>query len=247
LEALADLFAIFRATERLERAYVRDAVTAGDYERACERLIAQFRTLWGSMRASGGGGGAGVSASAVPAYGGEAGGGAGAGSGGSVTGQSNNPNAPFSIEAFMQQYHLQCPMAYNRLVQVGLPATIEHRKAPRPGGGGAGGGAGGGSGNGGGAAGARAVAEAVQHFITAMDSLKLNMVAVDQVCPLLSDLVGSLSRVGSLPPDFAPKTKAKEWYGKLYRQPASYELTEQEARQLLFDLESGYNEFIAGV
>eukprot|EP00879_Flechtneria_rotunda_P026943 GHRR01028792.1.p2 GENE.GHRR01028792.1~~GHRR01028792.1.p2 ORF type:complete len:114 (+),score=24.94 GHRR01028792.1:239-580(+) len=30
--------------------------------------------------------------------------------------------------------------------------------------------------------GARAVAETVQHFITAMDSLKLNLVAVDQVC-----------------------------------------------------------------
>ena len=36
-------------------------------------------------------------------------------------------------------------------------------------------------GEGGGGGGARAVAEAVQHFITAMDSLKLNLVAVDQV------------------------------------------------------------------
>lgn len=33
-----------------------------------------------------------------------------------------------SVDAFMQQYHMQCPMAFNRLVQVGLPATIEHRK-----------------------------------------------------------------------------------------------------------------------
>jgi hypothetical protein len=41
------------------------------------------------------------------------------------------PLAPLqvpSIEGFMQQYHMQCPMAYTRLVQVGLPATIEHRK-----------------------------------------------------------------------------------------------------------------------
>jgi hypothetical protein len=37
------------------------------------------------------------------------------------------PQVP-SIEGFMQQYHMQCPMAYTRLVQVGLPATIEHRK-----------------------------------------------------------------------------------------------------------------------
>ncbi len=33
-----------------------------------------------------------------------------------------------NVEVFMQEYHMQCPMAYNRLLQVGLPATIEHRK-----------------------------------------------------------------------------------------------------------------------
>lgn len=119
--------------------------------------------------------------------------------------------------------------------------------------------------------GARAVAETVQHFITAMDSLKLNLVAVDQVrlrlpesrseacfdpqdhqmialcaclppcplnagaaahapplahpegppptwrswlqiCPILSDLISSMSKIESLPPDFAPKDKAKSWY-----------------------------------
>ncbi len=35
-----------------------------------------------------------------------------------------------------------------------------------------------------------------QHFITAMDSLKLNMVAVDQIFPLLSDLVSAMMKVG---------------------------------------------------
>ncbi|KAF6253065.1 vacuolar protein sorting-associated [Scenedesmus sp. NREL 46B-D3] len=136
-----------------------------------------------------------------------------------------------SIEGFMQQYHMQCPMAYTRLVQVGLPATIEHRKRPGEGGGG----------------GARAVAESVQHFITAMDSLKLNLVAVDQICPILSDLMGSISKIESLPPDFGPKGKVKAWYSRLYAQPAAYELGEDEVRQLLFDLESSYNEFISTI
>lgn len=193
--------------------------------------------------------------------------------------------------------------------QVGLPATIEHRKRPEGGGGG----------------GARAVAETVQHFITAMDSLKLNLVAVDQICPILSDLISSMSKIATLPPEFAPKTKAKVrtrrkgpfasrllqlqlrrpglpggpgveagvyclgshtwgcqgctlataeperatlptllkhyktpsppvlfllcqgWYSRLYQQPASYELSEDEVRQLLFDLESSYNEFISTI
>ncbi|KIZ01545.1 Vacuolar protein sorting-associated like protein 28 [Monoraphidium neglectum] len=187
---LEHLFAIIKATEKLERAYVRDDVTAADYEGACEKLIAQFKVLWGSMR------------DAVP-----------------------------SVETFMQQYHMQCPMAWNRLVKVGLPATIEHRKRPVEGGGG----------------GARAVAETVQHFITAMDSLKLNLVAVDQICPILSDLISSMSKIASLPPEFAPKAKAKNWYSRLYQQPASYELSEDEVRQLLFDLESSYNEFISTI
>jgi hypothetical protein len=47
---LPDLFAILKCTEKLERAYVRDGVTAKDYEAQCEKLIAQFRMLWGSMK-----------------------------------------------------------------------------------------------------------------------------------------------------------------------------------------------------
>ena len=45
-----DLFAILKTTEKLERAYVRDAICAKDYEPACEKLIAQFKTLWDSLR-----------------------------------------------------------------------------------------------------------------------------------------------------------------------------------------------------
>ena len=47
---LADLFAIVKTTEKLERAYVRDAISAKDYEPLCEKLIAQFRTLWETLR-----------------------------------------------------------------------------------------------------------------------------------------------------------------------------------------------------
>ena len=45
-----DLFAIVKTTEKLERAYVRDAISAKDYEPLCEKLIAQFRTLWETLR-----------------------------------------------------------------------------------------------------------------------------------------------------------------------------------------------------
>ncbi|MED6144878.1 hypothetical protein PIB30_019667 [Stylosanthes scabra] len=77
----------------------------------------------------------------------------------------------------------------------------------------------------------------VKNFITAMDSLKLNMVAVEQVRPLLSGLDGY---------DFEGKTKM-EWIGRLSKMGAADELTEQQTRQLHFVLESSYNSFMAAL
>ena len=57
---------------------------------------------------------------------------------------------------------------------------------------------------------ARSVAEAVQYFITAMDSLKLDMKAVDQVQPLLVDLLANLNAIPSMD-DFAGKEKIVTW------------------------------------
>lgn len=37
----------------------------------------------------------------------------------------------------------------------------------------------------------------------------------------------------------------KHWISKLHKMPASRELDENDSRQLLFDLESSYNDFMA--
>ncbi|KAL1221747.1 putative vacuolar protein sorting-associated protein 28 [Cardamine amara subsp. amara] len=89
--------------------------------------------------------------------------------------------------------------------------------------------------------------ECVQNFITSMDSLKLNMVDVYQVYPLLSDLSAFLNKLSILPPDFEGKTKMKEWILRLSKMGAADELTEQQSRQLHFDLESSYNSFMAAL
>ena len=47
-----DLFAILKTTEKLERAWTRDLVSAKEYEPLCVKLIAQFKTLWGTLRDS---------------------------------------------------------------------------------------------------------------------------------------------------------------------------------------------------
>ncbi|KAK9706645.1 hypothetical protein RND81_07G141400 [Saponaria officinalis] len=189
-ENFAELYAIIKATEKLEKAYIRDIITPSDYETECQKLIAHFKTLSSSLKDT------------VP-----------------------------NIERFADTYKMDCPAALNRLVTSGVPATVEHRAAASASS----------------STSAAVVAECVQNFITAMDSLKLNMVAVDQVFPLLSDLFASLNKLSILPPDFEGKTKMKEWLGRLSKMGASDELTEQQSRQLHFDLESSYNSFMAAL
>ena len=88
-----------------------------------------------------------------------------------------------SVDNFMREYDVQCPRARNRLLQVGVPATIidqshdnrDNREV--------------------------VVLEATQHHITAIDALKLEQRAVDEIQPLISDVVSSLTKC-SLPPEF---------------------------------------------
>ncbi|XP_025792049.1 vacuolar protein sorting-associated protein 28 homolog 1-like, partial [Panicum hallii] len=88
------------------------------------------------------------------------------------------------VPRFVQAYHLDCPL--NRPLQSYVPATIEIRAASNSS-----------------ASSAAAIAHRVQTFITAMDAVNLNMVANDQVRPLLQDVATSMARHGPLlPSDF---------------------------------------------
>ncbi|ESQ38094.1 hypothetical protein EUTSA_v10028962mg [Eutrema salsugineum] len=189
-ENFAELFAIIKATEKLEKAYIRDLISPPEYESECQKLIVHFKTL-------------------------------------SATLKDTVPN----MERFADTYKMHCPAALYRLVTSGVPATVEHRATLAET-----------TSNS-----ASIVAECVQNFITSMDSLKLNMVAVDQVYPLLSDLSASLNKLSVLPLDFEGKTKMKEWLLRLSKMGAADELTEQQSRQLHFDLESSYNSFMAAL
>ncbi len=56
---------------------------------------------------------------------------------------------------------------------------------------------------------AAVIAESVEQFITAMDTLKLNMRAVDQICPTLLALITSMDKISSLPPNYTPREKLR--------------------------------------
>eukprot|EP00976_Prorocentrum_cordatum_P092210 1188838-Prorocentrum_minimum.AAC.2 len=182
----ADLFALIKTVDRLEKAYVRDAISAKEYETTCLNMIAKFKTLMGTMQDQ------------VP-----------------------------SVMDFIKMYHMECPAAVNRLLVSGIPATIEHGNSGR-------------SSTAGGGGSEVFVAETVQLFITTMDALKINMTAVDNLYPLLTDLVQSMNKLVFLEPEFEGKVKIKEWLARLNNMRASDELSEDESRQLLFNLESSY-------
>ena len=86
----------------------------------------------------------------------------------------------------------------------------------------------------------KVIAETVQLFITMMDSLKLNMVAVDEIHPILKDLVESLHRC-HVDNSFDGGPRVEKWLLELNNRSASDELNEEEIRQFLFDLENSYN------
>ncbi len=96
------------------------------------------------------------------------------------------------IEAFIAKYRLDCPRAIERLVRIGVPATVVHNTTNRK-------------------TDSVNVAQTVQNFITLMDVLKLNIRAVDEIQPLLSEMMASLTQVSGLPANFEGRDKIESW------------------------------------
>ena len=125
-----------------------------------------------------------------------------------------------TIEAFMAKYRLDCPAALERIKEE-RPITIKDDKGNT----------------------SKLIAETVALFITIMDKLRLEIRSMDELYTDLKDLADGLSRLSMLPSDFEGKDKVGKWMGVLSGMSASDELTETQARQMLFDLESSYGAF----
>lgn len=181
---LADLYAVILATEHLERAYVRDAITKEEYIKECNKLLAQFKLA-----------------------------------------EKAALSADETTESFMKIYQMDCPRAVERLLVAGVPQQIRSSEGSDQ------------------QNVAVTVAETVQFFITTMDAVKLEQRAVDELHPLLSDLMDALTRLPDTPNDFEPNDKVEHWLKKLNQLRAVDEIDEDDARQLSHDLDSAYAEF----
>ncbi|RKU40693.1 Vacuolar protein-sorting-associated protein 28 [Coniochaeta pulveracea] len=87
------------------------------------------------------------------------------------------------------------------------------------------------------------ILEATQDFITFLDALKLGLLAKDQLHPLLSDVIQSVNKVTDL--DFENRGKIIQWLITLNQMKAKEELSEDQARELEWDINSAYQGFKA--
>ena len=187
INELADLYAIFKATEHLEVSYARDAITKDAYTTACSKLISQYKTAEHILEKS--------------------------------------PHA--NATAFLQHYNAasDCTRAMRRLLQEGVPATFVHQDHSV-------------TNNT-----QIIVAETVGNFITVIDTLKLNVVAVDELTIAMVDLMANLNRTAGMPDDFGPKLKVHQWVKMLQTMSATDEITEDQARQLELDMNTSYSTY----
>eukprot|EP00794_Sanderia_malayensis_P001088 gene1088-429_t len=125
-----------------------------------------------------------------------------------------------TVEAFVETYKLNCPAALER-IREDRPITIKDDKGNT----------------------SKSIADIVMLFITIMDKLRLQIRAMDEIHPDLRDLMETMNRLSVLPEDFEGRVKVQHWLTTLGDMRASDELTEEQVRQMLFELEQAYNAF----
>lgn len=174
--ASAELYAIFQATARLERAFISTNVTRTAYEQACIALIRQCDLQREEL--------------------------------GLTTRES--------MLEFKKRCGFDLPLAFKRLIDERVPAqevVVPQERNE-----------------------AVLLANTVELIVTAMDAVSMLHNAVDSLSGPLMDLMESLNKHTSLPPDWEPKMKLRTWVARLRSMRAAEALTEEDKRQLLYEL-----------
>eukprot|EP00182_Erythrolobus_australicus_P002323 CAMPEP_0185829188 /NCGR_PEP_ID=MMETSP1353-20130828/98_1 /TAXON_ID=1077150 /ORGANISM="Erythrolobus australicus, Strain CCMP3124" /LENGTH=313 /DNA_ID=CAMNT_0028526949 /DNA_START=39 /DNA_END=980 /DNA_ORIENTATION=+ len=132
------------------------------------------------------------------------------------------------VRRFLQEYNMEAPAAIHRLLVIGTPATVEFgdgstvKEKEKVG---------------------KLIAVIVASFINAMDALKLNLLEVDQIQPLILEVVSALNRMELT--NYSSTLKMKEWLSRLNSMRAVDRMSDDDVRQLSHDLEKGFAEFHA--
>ena len=83
--------------------------------------------------------------------------------------------------------------------------------------------------------------EATENFITFLDALRLSMTSKDALHPLLTEVIQSVNKVTEA--DFDGRGKIIHWLITLNGMRATQDLTEDQVREISFDIEGAYQGF----
>lgn len=87
------------------------------------------------------------------------------------------------------------------------------------------------------------IVEATQSFITARDALELNYTEVDQLQPLIQEIVTCLGKVSGIPASYNGRQVMVGWLSQFSHMRASDSLDAGQIRQLNYDLDRAYHDF----
>ena len=124
------------------------------------------------------------------------------------------------VDEFVKRYHMECSAALQR-IRDGKPLAIHEENRNE----------------------SRMIADVVSMFLTLLDRLRLDIMANDQLQPDVKDLLDYMDKMRSLPKDFEGRKVVQRWLDVLKDMSASDELTSDQARQMVFDVEGAYNDF----
>ena len=80
-------------------------------------------------------------------------------------------------------------------------------------------------------------------MINAFDILSINIDSVDEIAPAIRDIQQALSQYPNLPAQYEGLALMEKWCGILNQKKASDSLSEEEIRQLKFDIDLSLNSF----
>lgn len=226
-EQLADLYSLLVTIEHVETAYVRDAIsnTKESHHHPtthdCQHSVCTTRSSYHALHV--------LICSCSPA--------ALSSSLHSYTTACNRLLAQYKtlrealgkdfpdLTLFCSSLSLNCKAAINRL-RLGVPATTLHGGHEPPTAS---------------SSSSSLVFRAAQSYITVLDALKLGMRAVDQLVPLLSDIMNHVNQMADMPSEHEARVGVRDWLVLMNGMRAHEELTSEQARQCEFDLQKAYD------
>jgi len=125
------------------------------------------------------------------------------------------------LNEFLSHYKLQdCQAAVDRITE-DRPITIKDDKGNQQ----------------------KLIVDVTSLFLTLDDQIQLKMSNVDQLLPNMKALVQNLNRLSFLPANFEGKKKTSEWLALLKQMNITDTLTDEQTRQMSFDLQAAFDEF----